>query len=159
MQYTNRPFIKPTFQFRTRQQNDKDVAWSSWPRKVQIQVRVATYTNANEIILTANKGCTREFLYNYIKALSCICIEIPFNIILIKFWYINKYTYPVSVEVNWHKWWWDGEVINKWIEFQHEPKLIRSSNELKFNLSINIGHNFLIISLSTYSYKEIDHEK
>ena len=23
------------------------------------------------------KGCTREFLYNYITALACICIEIP----------------------------------------------------------------------------------
>ena len=25
---------------------------------------------------TVNKGCTRDFLYNYITALDCICIEI-----------------------------------------------------------------------------------
>ena len=37
----------------------------------------------------------------------------------------------IPVQINRYKWRWDGEVVHKGVEFQHEPKLVRGSDELK----------------------------
>ena len=40
----------------------------------------------------------------------------------------------IPVQINGYKRRWDGEVVHKGVEFQHEPKLVRGSDELKTSL-------------------------
>ena len=40
------------------------------------------------------------------------------------------HTYPGPVQVNGDKGGWDGEVVDKGVNFQHEPELVRGRDEL-----------------------------
>ena len=44
----------------------------------------------------------------------------------------------IPVQINRYKRRWDGEVVHKRVELQHEPKLVRGSNELH---KIKDGYN------------------
>ena len=43
----------------------------------------------------------------------------------------NSFTYPGSIQVDGYKGGRDGEVVDEGVNFEHEPELVRSSNELK----------------------------
>ncbi len=38
-------------------------------------------------------------------------------------------TDPSPVKVDGHKGWWNGEVVDKGVELQHEPELVAGSDE------------------------------
>ena len=40
-------------------------------------------------------------------------------------------TYPGTVQIYGDKRWWDGEVVDEGVKLQHEPELVRGSDELK----------------------------
>ena len=42
----------------------------------------------------------------------------------------------IPVQINGYKRRWDGEVVHKGVEFQHEPKLVRGSDELKYRFNV-----------------------
>ena len=42
----------------------------------------------------------------------------------------NSYTNPGSIQVDGYKGGWDGEVVDKGVNFEHEPELVRSRDEL-----------------------------
>ena len=42
----------------------------------------------------------------------------------------------IPVQINRYKRRWDGEVVHKRVEFQHEPKLVRGSDELKSRCNV-----------------------
>ena len=53
--------------------------------------------------------------------------------------------YPIPVEIDGDKGGRDGEVVNKGIQLQHEPELVRGGNELKLST----------INKRSFMYKEI----
>ena len=45
-------------------------------------------------------------------------------------WDSYTHTNPCSIQVDGDKGGWDGEVVDKGVDFQHEPELVRGRNEL-----------------------------
>jgi hypothetical protein len=77
-------------------------------------------------------------------------------------------TNPCSVQINGYKWWWDGEIVHKWIQFQHEPKFVTGCNELKekkrkekapLDISFIFFYTIYVYLFGTYPDKEVDHEE
>ena len=72
-----------------------------------------------------------------------------------------SYTYPRSVQVNGYKRGWDGEVVDKGVKLQHEPELVRSSNELKQSLfrEAVVKHPGSMKRRDAHPNEEVDHEE
>ena len=62
----------------------------------------------------------------------------------------------IPVQINRYKRRWDGEVVHKRVEFQHEPKLVRGSDELNRR---NKMLKMKIWITMCYPNEEVNHEE
>ena len=65
-------------------------------------------------------------------------------------------SYPIPVEIDGDKGGRDGEVVNKGIQLQHEPELVRSGNELNKSMRRDCGCGCENV---TDPDEEVDHEE